>query len=168
VAYIVADANNLSIIADIVAILGPDGRGGTTDQELSGRDTRKNLRSPRPQVFTNTPLRPVRLPALFYASPQGAPTSAASPRRGDSVRGSPCGEPARLRFTSLRPPPAATPPDPPLACPSSRTLRGTPRSAFHTGAGCAFRAVFPIRYRTKEMVYYGRAPPTTMRIAWLP
>jgi hypothetical protein len=36
VAYIVADANNLSIIAGIAAILGPDGRGGTTDQELSG------------------------------------------------------------------------------------------------------------------------------------
>ena len=30
--------------------------------------------------------------------------SATPPRRGDSVRGSPCGEPARLRFTSLRPP----------------------------------------------------------------
>ena len=28
----------------------------------------------------------------------------------DFVRGSPCGEPARLRFTSLRPPPAAAPP----------------------------------------------------------
>ena len=39
------------------------------------------------------------------------PPSAASPRRGDSVRGSPCDETARLRFTSLRPPPAATPPD---------------------------------------------------------
>ena len=33
---------------------------------------------------------------------------------GDSVRGSPCGEPARLRFTSLRPPPAAAPPNPPV------------------------------------------------------
>ena len=49
-----------------------------------------------------------------------------------------------------RPPPAATPPDPPVACPSSRTLRGTPGSAFHTGAGCAFRAVFPIRCRICE------------------
>jgi hypothetical protein len=38
VAYIVADANNLSIIAGISAISGPEGkreRGGTTDQELS-------------------------------------------------------------------------------------------------------------------------------------
>jgi hypothetical protein len=35
---------------------------------------------------------------------------------GDSVRGSPCGGPARLRFTSLRPPPAAAPPDPPATC----------------------------------------------------
>src|SRR5512141_220228 len=34
----------------------------------------------------------------------GTHPSAASPRRGGSVRGSPCGEPARLRFTSLRPP----------------------------------------------------------------
>jgi hypothetical protein len=151
--------------------------------------------------------------------------SAASPRSGDSVRGSPCGEPARLRtgfqgsipsdpgirgplhpprhrsppssyrsgYASVgrlagggasahsvhglfgngtleagltvppcssycggtpgsafrtgvgRPPPAATPPGPPVACPSNRTLRGTPGSAFHTGAGCAFRAVFLIR-----------------------
>ena len=30
------------------------------------------------------------------------------------VRGSPCGEPARLRFTSLRLPPAAASPDPPV------------------------------------------------------
>ena len=37
-----------------------------------------------------------------------------------SVRGSPCDEPARLRFTSLRPPPAATPPDPSVAAPSVR------------------------------------------------
>ena len=35
---------------------------------------------------------------------------AAAPRSGGSVRGSPCGGPARLRFTSLRPPPAAPPP----------------------------------------------------------
>jgi len=32
-----------------------------------------------------------------------------------SVRGSPCDPPARLRFTSLRPPPAATPPGSPVA-----------------------------------------------------
>src|SRR5512141_2534157 len=32
-----------------------------------------------------------------------------------------------------RPPPAAAPPTPPVACPSSRTLRGTPGSAFRTG-----------------------------------
>jgi hypothetical protein len=30
---------------------------------------------------------------------------------GDSVRGSPFDEPTRLRFTSLRPPPAASPPE---------------------------------------------------------
>ncbi len=38
------------------------------------------------------------------------PPPSAPPRSGGSVRGSPCGEPARLRFTSLRPPPAAAPP----------------------------------------------------------
>ena len=43
---------------------------------------------------------------------------------GDSVRGSPCGEPVRLRFTSLRPPPAATPPD------TLRHRRHRPRRGF--------------------------------------
>jgi hypothetical protein len=37
---------------------------------------------------------------------------AAPPRRGDSARGSPCDGPKRLRFTSLRPPPAAAAPTP--------------------------------------------------------
>jgi hypothetical protein len=51
------------------------------------------------------------LPDRAERCASGTHPSAAPPRRGDSVRGSPCGEPARLRFTSLRPPPAATPPD---------------------------------------------------------
>ena len=45
-------------------------------------------------------------PGLSMRAPGAA--SAASPPRAGSVRGSPCDEPARLRFTSLRPPPAAT------------------------------------------------------------
>ena len=41
VAYIVADANNLSIIAGIAAILGPGERRRTTDIEDSGGGTWK-------------------------------------------------------------------------------------------------------------------------------
>jgi len=40
---------------------------------------------------------------------------------GDSVRGSPCGEPARLRFTSL--------------CPPFFLLRGYPRERISYGSG---------------------------------
>ena len=60
-------------------------------------------------------------------------------------------------------PPAAIPPDPPVACPSSRTLRGTPGSVFRTGAGCAFRAVFPIRCRICETQHLGRDGITPAR-----
>jgi hypothetical protein len=55
---------------------------------------------------------------IFWGSQFGCAAS-----EGGSVRGSPCGEPARLRFTSLRPPPAATPPDP-LASPATQATEG--------------------------------------------
>ena len=51
------------------------------------------------------------------------------------------------------PPPAATPPDPPVV-PPFFLLRGYPRERISYGSGAgAFRAVFPIRCRTNEMVY---------------
>jgi len=52
---------------------------------------------------------------------QRAIPSAAPPRSGGSVRGSPCGEPARLRFTSL--------------CPPFFLLRGYPRERISYGSG---------------------------------
>ena len=45
---------------------------------------------------------------------------------GDSVRGSPCDEPARLRFTSLRPPPAAYSAGPPCLVPLTCCAAGYP------------------------------------------
>ncbi len=61
----------------------------------------------RPSVRYPNPITPYAESRgdSFRRSPFGCAAS-----EGDSVRGSAREAPARLRFTSLRPPPAATPP----------------------------------------------------------
>ena len=68
-----------------------------------------------------------------------------------SVRGSPCDEPARLRFTSLRPPSCGDSAGPPVVPPVFPTA-GVPRERISSGSGAyAFRTVLPIRYRIYEL-----------------
>jgi hypothetical protein len=57
-------------------------------------------------------------------------STAPLPRRGDSVRGSPCGGPVRLRFTSLRPPSCGC-----FAADGRRTPQGSenPTDKVHVG-----------------------------------
>ena len=55
VAYIVADANNLSIIAGISAISGPEWKRSNDRSGTFKGGIRNNLRSLRPQVSINTP-----------------------------------------------------------------------------------------------------------------
>src|SRR5512135_2127775 len=52
-----------------------------------------------------------------------------------SVRGSPCGEPARLRFTSLRPPSCGDSAGPSRCAPRFSYYGGTPGSATYQGVG---------------------------------
>jgi len=59
----------------------------------------------------------------------GVPPSAASPRRGDSVRGSPCGEPARLR-TGLQ---GSIPSDPGIRGPLHPPRHRSPPSPYRIG-----------------------------------
>jgi hypothetical protein len=136
------------------------------------------LRPPRPQVFTNTPLRPVRLPALFYASPQGGSPAipwhinivlrcsrgASTPLRSrpstarcDSARRNLHLAPYAAAWNPpLRPPHrvVANPFAPPASCPSCQA-GGTPGSAFRTGVGCArlcgrFQACVPTAGRRRR------------------
>jgi hypothetical protein len=95
-------------------------------------------RLPRGASATPPPAVPPVLP------PAGVPRQreariGAPPRSGGSVRGSPCGEPARLRFTSLRPPPAAAPQVP---CYRARGSAGDQVNRRHTEM-CGCRCFLP-------------------------
>src|SRR5512141_1636252 len=95
---------------------------------------------------TSTPIETVMKSSLYpysligcVASEGGAPFVA---RRAVNLHG--CALP------HCAPPPAATPPDPPVACPSSRTLRGTPGRTFRTEAECAFRGLRAVAGRLAQ------------------
>jgi hypothetical protein len=102
-------------------------------QQKNSDSSKKFVRMPLvairrgPVLYTPKKARPRRL------SRWPVPTS--PPRRGDSARGSARDGPARLRFTSLRPPPAAAPPDPPATCVPNgrRSRRGASRSGSQAG-----------------------------------
>src|SRR5512135_3278023 len=73
-----------------------------------------------------------------------------------SVRGSPCDEPARLRFTSLRPPSCGDSAGPCRCAPRFSYCGGTPGSIFRTGVAHApsvhssrYVAVF-VKWSTKS------------------
>src|SRR4030066_35286 len=76
----------------------------------AGRGRGENLGGAGTRDSSVTGVQTCALP--IFPPPTAAPLveTAPQPRREDSVRGSPCDEPARLRLTSLRPPPAAAAP----------------------------------------------------------
>jgi hypothetical protein len=194
VAYIVADANNLSIIADIIAILGPDGRGGTTDQGKSVGYLEK-LEASETSSFHKYPPPPGKVARSLLrfsaGSVPGCPLAhyrCASVLTGGFHSATLATCDRSLRFRSTQSPPRSIrrcvePPVAPFAPCCCNYVRRTPLCrAPHVESGVPGGAKLVVgrgatngappseaaQPKGKPTALYGRAPPTTIRIAWLP